>query len=128
MQRHRERLRKSGFVKGDFRLHGKCLFLCDDNLVTERALDMRKAHRTAVKANVETLIRMSFDAVAAVTTRVARVDRHPIADADSRDTLADGDDGSSHFVPKDHGFLEANRAETAMLVVMQVGSADSARG
>ena len=109
-------------------LHGKCLLLRDDNLVTERALDMRKSHRAAVEANIETLIRMSFDAVTAVTAGVARVDCHAISDFDSRDTLADLDHGSSHFVPEDHRFLEANRAESAMLVVMQIGSADAARG
>src|SRR6266542_2932594 len=115
VQRHRKR-------------HRECLLLRDDDLVTERTLDVRKAHCTAVEAHIETLVGMSFDAVATVTARAARVDRYAIADADPRDTSADRGHDAGHFVSEDHRFLQANRAESAMLVVMQIGSADSARG
>ena len=67
MQRYGERLRERRFSQRNIGSYGKRLFLRDDDLVAKRALDMRKSHRTAVEANIEALVRMALDAVAAVT-------------------------------------------------------------
>ena len=126
MKRYGERLRERRFSQRNIRPYGKCLFLGDDDLVAKRALDMRESHRAAVEANVEALVRMALDAVAAVTARVTRVDCDVIADLDPRHLGSDFHDGSRDLVTKDHRFLEPDRAESPVLVVMEIGPADSA--
>jgi hypothetical protein len=69
---------------------------------------------------------MALDAVAAVTARVTRVDCDVIAHLDSRHIGSDFHDGSGDLVTKDHRFLEPDRAESSVLVVMEIGPADSA--
>jgi hypothetical protein len=69
---------------------------------------------------------MALDAVAAVAARVTRVDCDVVADLDSRHIGSDFHDGSGDLVTQDHRFLEPDRAEPAVLVVMQIGSTDSA--
>src|SRR5207247_7649244 len=101
VQRHRERLRECSFVQWHIGLHRKNLLLRDDNLIAERTLDMWKSHRAAVETHIETLIRMSFDAIAAVTARMTRVDGNAIADFDTCNTLADLDHNSRDLVSKD---------------------------
>ena len=61
-----------------------------------------------------------------MAARLARVDRHAVAGTDAGDLVADLDDLAGDFMAEDHRLAQANRAEAAMQVVMEVGTADAA--
>ena len=56
----------------------------------------------------------------------AGVDGHALPDADGGDAGAGFDDFAGDFVAEDHRLLDADGAEAAVLVVVQVRAADAA--
>ena len=56
----------------------------------------------------------------------ARADRHAVADREARDAGADFLDHAGDLVAEHHRLLDADGAEAAVLVVVQVRAADAA--
>lgn len=64
----------------------------------------------------------------ALAARLARIDRNAGARLDAGDAVTDGRNHAGDLMPQRHRLLDANDAEAAMMVVMQVGTADAAIG
>ena len=94
--------------------------------LAKRALDVRKAHRAAVEAHVEAMLLDALLAIAASAAGPARAHRHPLADGEAGDAGTEPGDPAADLVTEDHRLLDPHRAETAMLVIVQVGAADAA--
>ena len=60
--------------------------------------------------------------------RLARIDRHPHAGHQMRYPTADRVDHAGDFVSERHRLLDPDRAEAAVMVVMQIRTADAAGG
>ncbi len=51
-----------------------------------------------------------------------------VPSAQTRDTFANRGNEACDLVPQRHGLLDAHRAEAAMVIIMQIGTADAAIG
>ena len=61
-----------------------------------------------------------------MVARTARIDRDARAGLDPLDLGADGLDDTRDFVAEDHRLAQAHRSEAAVVVIMQVRTADAA--
>jgi len=95
--------------------------------LAEGALDMGKTHGAAVVAHVHALIVRGLAAILATPAGTARINRHQIPHRKALHTLTQGGDAAGHLVAENHRLLDANRAKPAIVVIMQVGSADPSR-
>ena len=100
----------------------------DDQGFAERTLYMGEAHGTAVKAHVHAMVVQTLLAIAASTTRARRRNGNTLPTAKTGDLASHFVDDSGDFVPEHHGLLDAHRAKTAVLEIMQVRTADTAIG
>ena len=97
-------------------------------LFAERALDVRKRHGRSVEAHVQALVVQSLAAEPAGPAGTRRRHRDEIARREAVDPLPHFGDVSGDFVTEDHRLLQANRSEAAVVVVVQVRTADAAGG
>ena len=97
-----------------------------DQHLAEPALHVREAHGAAEEAHVETVARRSFEAEAASAAGSARVDRYVVAGLHVGHGGANHHHLASDLVARDQRFADADRAEAAVLVVVQVRAADAA--
>src|SRR5882757_8298184 len=89
---------------------------------------MRHPHRAAHEAHVEALIAHSLAAVEADAAGLARIHRHPRAGLKLRHIVADGCDHARYLVSERHRLLDPDRAKTAMVIIVQIRTADAAGG
>src|SRR5690606_2918648 len=66
-------------------------------------------------------------AIAAAVTGSARIDRNAVADLQDGDARTDIPHRTCHFMTKDNRLTHADRAEAAILIIMQVGAANATR-
>ena len=102
------------------------LALVDREPLAEGALHMGKAHCAAVEEHVAAMIVEPGLAEVALAARPARVDRDDVAGANRRHAGTHGSHRSGDLVAEDHRLLQANSAEAAMVIVVEVGAADAA--
>lgn len=126
MQAHRERLGDRGFGERQLVRDRHRLRRIDRDELAKAALHMRKAHRAAEEAHVEALVAEAFLAMQALAARLARIDRNAGAGLYRSDTVTDGRDHAGDLVPQRHRLLDADDAEAAVMVVVQVGAANTA--
>ena len=126
MQRHRKRLGHRAFVVADAVGQAVRLVRLDDDLLPERALPVRRAHRAAVVAHVQAVVLQAHLAEAAQAAWLAGADRDTVAGGEAGHLGAGGFDDAGDFMAEHHRLFHANGAEAAMLVVVQVGAADAA--
>ena len=84
VQRHRQRLGHRAFAVAHAVGQPIGLRGVDDDLLAERALHMRRAHRAAVVAHVQAMVLQALLAVAAQAAGAARADRDALAGQRSR--------------------------------------------
>jgi hypothetical protein len=99
----------------------------DNKRLAKSPLDVRKAHRTAVKPHIHAVVVHALLAKAAHTARPRRRNRNALANAHAVDLAAHGFDHARDLVPQHHGLFDPHRAEAAVLEVMQVGATDAAK-
>ena len=104
------------------------LRLVADQNFAKRALHMREAHRAAVEAHVEAMILFALETISAMVAGPARIDRDARPGLDAFHVRADGLHDARDFVAKDHRLAQPHRAEAAVVVIVQVGTADAAEG
>ena len=68
----------------------------------------------------------AIEAIGASVARAARVDRDALADGERRHARAQRMHDARHLMPEHHRLFEADDAETAVIVIMQIGAADAA--
>src|SRR5829696_10053718 len=85
-------------------------------------------HRAAVEQHVEAMPREALEAVAAGVAWAARIDRDLVARPHPIDERADGGNGAGDLVAENHRLLDPDRAEAAVLVIVQIRAADAADG
>src|SRR5277367_5707738 len=125
MQAHRDRLREGGFPESHGVRNWNCLFRLANERLTKAAVDMRRPHRAAVEAHVRTLVAQALPAKRADTARQARIDSYALADSERGHVLACLSDNARDLVPKDHGVTNLHGAEPAVVVIVEVRSADA---
>ena len=103
--------------------HG-LLFGADEGFA-EAALDVGKAHGAPIEVHVEAVPGNAAEAVGAVAAGSAGVDGDVVTGLHASDGGTDGGDDAGDLVTGDHGFFDADGAEAAILVVVQVGPADA---
>lgn len=126
MQAHRKRLGTGGL--GGRGGVGKCraLFCRNNQPVAEHALFVRQAHGAAHEAHVEAMDRLALQAELAVATGLRGIDGDELADGQSADTRAQNRDMAGCLVTADDRLAHPHRAETAILIIMQIGATDAA--
>jgi hypothetical protein len=87
---------------------------------------MRYPHRASIEQHVEALIGHAFPTVLAHATGPARVDHDSIANSHPCHVPGNFRHSSGNLVPKDHRFLKPNRSKSAVIKVVQIGSANAA--
>lgn len=87
---------------------------------------MWNPHGRPVEAHVEALVRLSEHAVFAPGAGARGVHGHLVANSQTLDAIPHRRNHAQHLVPKGHRLADAYRAEPAMQVVVQIGSAESA--
>ncbi len=102
------------------------LALIGDQHLAECALNVRKAHGAAIKAHVVTVILLALLAVAARSTRPARVDRHTVARTYALHLAANGIHDAGHLMSQHHRLADPDRSESTVMVIVQIRSADAA--
>jgi hypothetical protein len=89
-------------------------------------LNVRKAHCAAKKPHIETVLMQTLAAELAHITRPARIDGHAYAWGEPPDFSSDLIDGSGNLVTKDHRLPDSDSPETAVVVIVQIRTANSA--
>ncbi len=102
-------------------------FLANEDFA-ERALNMREAHRAAVKPHVEALILAPFKAELASVAGTTGVDGDAVADRDAPRVRADGLDDAGDLMAEHHRLAQPHEPEAAVVVIMQIGAANAAGG
>jgi len=127
MKADRQRFGTGGLGQADAGADLQALRRADDDPVAEHSLDMRHPHRRAHEAHVEAMLLQPLAAIGAVVAGVAGVDRDAVAHGKAADPGADLDHRPGGLVAKDDRLSHPDRAEAAVLIVMQVRPADTAR-
>ena len=128
MQADRKRLGHRGFAERQLFRDRDRLRRVDRDMLAKTALHMRHAHRAAHEAHVEALIAHALAAMDADAAGTARIDRDARARRKMRNAGADRGDDAGDFVPERHRLLDPHGAEAAVVIIMQVGTADAAGG
>ena len=102
------------------------LVLADDHVFGEAALRVREAGRGPEVAGVATYVADPGEAFRAVSAGGGRVDGHRGSGGEGTGRVVL--DPPDNFVAEHHGFPQAERTYGAVLVVMQIRSADTAMG
>src|SRR5277367_5504854 len=100
-------------------------FLADEQLA-KSALHMWETHRTAVEAHVETVVLPPLEAELARVAGEARVHRDPVADRYAARLGPDGRDDAGDLMAEHHRLAQPHDSEAAVIVIMQVRTADAA--
>ena len=87
---------------------------------------MGKPHRAAVETHIEAMLLQAGLAEAALAAGQAGVDRDAHAGFQRLNAAAGFLDNAGRFMAENQRLLQADRAEPAMLVIMQVRAADAA--
>ena len=125
MQAHSDRLREGGLAESHRVRNWNCLFRLANERLTKAAVNMRRPHRAAVKAHVQTLVSQALPAKGADTARQARIDGHALADSERGHVLARPSNDARDLVPQDHRMTDLYRSESAVVVIVKVRSADA---
>ena len=88
VQAYRQRLGHRRLARASARRPATHWLASATSTLAERALNMRKRHRRAVEAHVQTLVRQALQAEPAVHRRAARATRRPVAPRPARSPLA----------------------------------------
>jgi|SRR6516164_2546109 len=86
---------------------------------------MRKPGCTPKKTTIETKVRLTGQTVDAAKTVLQRIHGDSIAHTYSGHTAADFDHFSRNFMSEHQGFADLEIQDSAFMVIVQVGSADS---
>jgi hypothetical protein len=89
---------------------------------------MRHAHGASIEAHVQALVGQALQAVPARPQGRLGLTATLSPHADAGDILRHGRHDTGDLVAEDHRFLDADRAEPAMLEVVQIRAANAARG
>src|SRR5205823_1952042 len=100
----------------------------DGDVLAKASLYMRHAHRAAHEAHIQALVPHPFTAMQADVAGLAWIHGHPHAGRKMRHIAADRSDHAGYFVSKRHRLLDPHGAEAAVMVVMQVRTADATGG
>src|SRR6266481_4790686 len=87
---------------------------------------MQHWHRAAVKAHVQALVLLALQAIDASVAGPARRNGDAVADREPGYGGTQRLDGPGNLVTEDHRLAHSHRAETAMVEIMQIRSADTA--
>ncbi len=88
------------------------------------AIDVRDIHCTAKKAHGGTLVLLLALTIFAFTAGFSRIDSHFLLRLQAG--IVAFNDVTNHFMPEYHGHLQRKAAHFSLLVVVQIGAADSA--
>ncbi|MND39747.1 hypothetical protein D3C80_304730 [compost metagenome] len=127
VQRYREGFGHGRFMDGDAIPHLVALVCFGDEALAECTLNMRHGHGGAIKAHVQALVLLALQAEFAMVAGPARRYGNTVANSQTGNPLSQSLDGTGHLMAKDHRLTHAHGAETAVIVIMQVGAADAAR-
>src|ERR1700691_103484 len=122
MQAHSDWLREGGLAESHGVRNWNCLFRLANERLTKAAINMRRPHRAAVKAHVQTLVAQALLAKGANTARQARIDGYALAESERGHVLACLSDNAGDLVPQDHGMTNLHSAEPAVAVIVKVRS------
>ena len=100
------------------------LALIHRDAFAKAALNMWEAHGAAHEPHVEAVVALSCSTVAARVAWQARVDGDPYARLHPRHLTADLVDRAGDLVPKRHRLPQAHGPESAVVVIVQVGTAN----
>ncbi|MNN99476.1 hypothetical protein D3C81_2191270 [compost metagenome] len=64
----------------------------------------------------------ALEAILTSIARPARRDSHLIANSQTTHTIPQSCDGSRHFMTEYHRFAQANGTDTAMVIIVEVGT------
>jgi hypothetical protein len=106
--------------------HRHRLLLGTDHHFTKGTLHVRKTHRAAEESHVQAMTRLAFQAIQALSTGSAGIDHDPVARLDPLHRGTGQHDLTGDLVARDQRLPQTNGAETAMLIVVQVRTADTA--
>ena len=95
--------------------------------LAERALNMGEGHRGAVKPHIEALVEHRLFAVFAGPAGPRRRDRDELPFAQMRDAFAERGDIARDLMAQHHRLAQTHGAETAVVVIVQIRAANSAR-
>ncbi|MNE34725.1 hypothetical protein D3C80_1284570 [compost metagenome] len=87
---------------------------------------MRQTHGTAHEAHLEAMDRLALQAELAMAAGLRRIDGDELADRKPADASAQSRDMAGCLMTADDRLAHPHRAETAILIIMQIGAADAA--
>src|ERR1700679_1524374 len=122
MQAHSDWLREGGLAESHGVRNWNCLFRLANERLTKAAVNMRRPHRAAVEAHVQTLVAQALPAKGANTARQARIAVSARADSKRGHVLPLFSDNAVNLVPQDHGMRNLHSAEPAVAVIVKVRS------
>lgn len=98
------------------------------HFIAKKPLHMREAHGAAEEPHVEALVALIPQAEVAMPARHAGIDRHLITRRHAGNPAACLHDAPGNLMAEDHRFLQPDRSEPGMVIIVQVGAADAAPG
>ena len=116
------RLGQAQVVRNGMRLAG-----INDQFFAECALDVGKRHGAAVKTHKQAVVVLPSLAKLATPAGPGRGNGDALADLQAVDLAAHSLNNTRNLMAQGHRLLDAHRAKTAMLVVMQVRAANAAK-
>ena len=102
-----------------------CLVSFNDELLCEGALDVREGHGAAKEAHVQAMILLAQLAETASAARTRRRDGNALSHAEVLDVGTQAIDHTRNLMAQSHRLLDANRAKTSVLVIVQIGAANA---
>src|SRR6218665_1719392 len=127
VQRHRQRLAKSRDLVGERVGHGNALRGIEHHLLAHRTLHMRPFAGAAEEVDVFAMVGRAGAAETADTATARWIERHPLARLQALHLRAQFQHLAGSLVPRGQRRADDKVADPAMLVVVQVGAADTDR-
>ena len=125
VQRNREGFGKGALAERNAVSQSVTLARFGDELLAKSAIHMRHPHGAAIKAHVEALVLLALEAIFAGIARKRRRHRDPVADGEIPDAGAKFAHRAGHLMAKHHRMLDADRTKTAMIEIVEIGTADA---
>src|ERR1700684_1073015 len=125
MQAHSDWLREGGLAESHGVRNWNCLFRLANERLTKAAVNMRRPHRAAVEAHVQTLVAQALPAKGANTARQARIDGYAPADSERGHVLACLSDHAGCLVPQEKESTNLHSPDPAVAVIVKVRSTDA---
>ena len=126
VQRDGQRLRERELAQRHVARDRIALPLAHHEVLAEHALHVRVEAGAAEEAHVAAELLAALAAVVALAARVRRAHRHLVADLDPGDAGADRGDGGRRLVARNQRLAHDEAAVAALVVIMDVRTADAA--